>query len=101
MTLPKVVVWNCRGAGTQVAFRHLLLLVRRYNPDILILEETRLASNYIDKIIAKTRLNASIVSEAHGFSRDIWILWDKNNLELDLVSLDDQIINMVVCSTYQ
>lgn len=101
MTFPRIIAWNCRGAGSRIALRHLILLVRTQNPDILILEETRVSSRYIDQITAQTRFTASIVSEAYGFSGGIWILWDKDQVDLDLIELDEQIISVVVCSPHQ
>lgn len=89
MILPKIITWNCRGVGSPVELRHLLLLVRSHNPDILILEETRVSSKFFDKITVKTHFNASLVAKANRFSGDIWILWDQSNLKLELMSLDD------------
>lgn len=59
MILPKILAWNCRGVDSTYALRHLLLM-RSYNMDILILEETWVPSKLIDKIIAKSQFNTYI-----------------------------------------
>lgn len=68
MSLLKIIAWNCRGIGSSNALRHILLLLRSNNPDILILEETRVGSQYVERIIAKTNFTEKIVVEANRYS---------------------------------
>lgn len=53
MILSKIITCNCRGAGSGVALRHLLLLVRSHDPDVLILKETRVSSTFIQRFLTK------------------------------------------------
>lgn len=99
MSFPSIIAWNCTGVGSNIALRHLLLLLQQHNPNILILVETRVHSNFIDRIRRRTNFSNYIVSEAIGFSRGIWILWDNSKFQLELVFLDEQIINVLVHST--
>lgn len=96
MISPKIIVWNCRGVGSRCAIQHLLLLLRSNNPDILILEETRVQSTYITNFISKTNFDAYLVVEARGFSGGIWVLWDSSKVHLEPISFDDQIMNILV-----
>lgn len=45
MISPIVVFWNCRGAGSIQSVRHLNILMRQYQPNIVILVETRVHGN--------------------------------------------------------
>lgn len=96
MSIPNIV-----GAGSACALRHLLLLVRSNNPMILILVETRTSSSFIGNILSRTHFNDSIVSEAAGFADGIWILWDNTQLNLEMISIDDQFINVLVRGPHQ
>lgn len=89
MLLPQLVAWNCRGSGSVVALRHLMLLIKINKPDILILEELRCSSSAMDKIKQKMKFSGSIVVEVVGFSGGIWILWDESVLSLELITLDE------------
>lgn len=83
-----MIAWNCRGAGSSAALRHLILLVRSHKPHILILAETKISSNFILNIYTKTHFNDCLVSEVIGFYGGIWILWDNTKLRIDIMSLD-------------
>ncbi|XP_060969051.1 uncharacterized protein LOC133036541 [Cannabis sativa] len=41
----RVLAWNCRGLGNAVAVRQLTAILRRSNPEVIILSETRLAED--------------------------------------------------------
>lgn len=91
-----MLAWNCKGAGSRYALRHLLLLIRNHNSDIWMLFETRVGSDQAQVVLSKSHFNGLCASEALGFAEGIWILWDKTKLDLELLSLDDQIITAVV-----
>lgn len=88
------MVWNCRGAGSACFLRNLLLLVRIHHCSILVLLETRVNSSYINAIISKSSFTNFFVSEAMGFSRGIWVLWNSGDVKVELISLDEKVINV-------
>lgn len=96
MRPPKVVAWNCGNAGSAVAVRHLLFLIHCKKLDILILVEIRVHSNFITIFLAKTEFNQFFAAEASGFSGGIWILWNSHKLQIELASIDGQVINAVI-----
>lgn len=63
---------------------------------ILILVKTRVHSRCIDKLMCKSNFTSKIAAEATGYSSGIWILWDENSLHLDPVSINEQIVNMLL-----
>lgn len=90
------MAWNCRGESFLTALRHLSLLIKTNQPDILILVETRCPINVIDKIMNTTQFNSFVATEVVGFYGCIWTLWNSDDLTLDCLSVDEQIINVVV-----
>lgn len=95
MSLPKLIAWNCRGAGSNYAIRHLFLLLQKYNPNILILFETRVPSTKIQLILAKCPLDSFVVTEAVGFFGGIWVLWNSSVVDLELVARDEQVLTVL------
>lgn len=96
MTFPSIISWNCRGASSSRFFQHLSELIKTNKPDILILLETRCASTMVETIYRKTYMNNTIVFEACGFAGGIWIFWDNSSLQLESLSIHDQIVNVLV-----
>lgn len=70
MTFPNIIPWNYRVVGSSVALRYLLL-IQQCHPDILILVETCVHSQFIDKVRRRTQFSNCIVDEAIGFSGGI------------------------------
>lgn len=91
-----IIAWNCRGTGSRTFLRHLKLLINRYKSNILVLIETRVNSVFADKIVDITNFSDKIVVEAVRFSGGIWVMWNGSKIDLEAVSLDDQIINLLV-----
>lgn len=87
---------NCRGAGSADLFRNLLELVKNHRPEILILVETRVPSAHARRVLRNSRLNRIAVVEANGFAGGIWLLCDEHRVDLEVVSLNDQVITVVV-----
>lgn len=81
-----------------MALSHLFLLIKSHHPCILILVETCVDSSYVDRIVAKSNMTHSMVAEAQGFSKGIWILWNSNCIQIKPVAIDNQIITVVVCN---
>lgn len=75
----KIVVWNCRGAGSRDFRRHAKELLRNHKPEVFILIETRVRNCKAEKIIRKLGLGGCFKSPPEGISGGIWILW---NLDL-------------------
>ncbi|KAK8689133.1 hypothetical protein V6N13_087859 [Hibiscus sabdariffa] len=79
--------WNCRGAASPGFKCHLRNFVRRTNPMIVILLETRASGVVADFVVRKLGFVNSFRIEAQGFSDRIWILWsDLAVVEVKLVS---------------
>lgn len=74
MSLPTIIAWNYRGEGSRYAMRHLFMLLHSHNLDIVLLFETRVASDQPQFILQHSHLNDCCAAEAMGFVGGIWIL---------------------------
>lgn len=96
MLFPNIFLWNCREAGSNCFLRHVLQYIHTFNPNILILVETRVSSSYINCILHKSNYTNFLAVEACGFSGGIWMIWDATLVHVETVTVDDQIFNLVV-----
>lgn len=53
-------------------------------------------NSFASNIMAKTIFSNIIVLEACDFSGDIWVLWDLNIIYVECISIDEQVINLMV-----
>lgn len=76
----KIISWNISGAvGTDFrrAFRNLCL---SYQPNFIILYETKVSRERANNIISSLGFSSFIKVDALGFSGGIWVLWNPNNI---------------------
>ncbi|KAG8472266.1 hypothetical protein CXB51_034472 [Gossypium anomalum] len=71
----RILVWNCQGAGHPKFHRFLKEYLRDFDPDIVILVETRVSGRKADCVVGKIGLPYSYRIEARGFAGGIWVMW--------------------------
>ncbi|OMO51421.1 hypothetical protein CCACVL1_29805 [Corchorus capsularis] len=74
-----VLCYNARGAANPAFDQTIENLVTQYEPDLLIITETRVSGDKARDIGGKSWI------ELEGFSEGIWILWDPANVEGDFI----------------
>lgn len=67
-----------------------------HNPDILVLVETRVSSDHLHSNLANSRLDSFVVVEALDFAGGIWVIWDSKIVDFDLITAEDQVVNIIV-----
>ncbi|KAK7859999.1 hypothetical protein CFP56_000457 [Quercus suber] len=92
----KILVWNCRGAGSTSFHRNFLDMTRRLRPAIAIIMETRISGTKAEEVSSSLSFNNVCRSDASSFSGGIWILWNAQDTDLDILSVTDQAIHAVV-----
>lgn len=60
--------------------------------------ETRVPSRSATRVLRIGGFDGFICFEAKGFSSGIWIFWHMDRLSLELLTLNDQVINLVILS---
>lgn len=88
--------WNCSGAESHQFYTHLMEMIRSYKPEVLALLEARVSSNHAKKIVENSYFTNFLAAEACGFARGICFLWDKNSVEIEEISMHDQIIDVLI-----
>lgn len=85
-----IMSWNCSGAGARSFPRLIQEMKANYRIKVLIIIKPRVSGSRADNIIARMGYDKSHRVEAMGFSGGIWILWEDNLVEIDIISTTSQ-----------
>ena len=96
MTQPNIFVWNCRGARKRLFASMMKDLHRKHDFSILILLETRINGDRVDKVIKKLEFDGVYRVEANDFAGGIWALWDASMWRVNILSTSTQLIHMEI-----
>lgn len=94
-----IMIWNCQGAGSKVFFNTLAELLRRYDPSILALVETKIHCTLADDVCRRLKFDGIYRMEAQGFRGGIWVLWKTDIVDLKLLQSDTQFVTMKATQT--
>ncbi|KAI9125699.1 hypothetical protein K1719_003117 [Acacia pycnantha] len=92
-----ILVWNSRGAASKGFAAVLRDLKHRHRLDVVVILEPRVSGCAADRIIKNWGFKQSVRREAEGFSGGIWILWNLEELVVDVILLDEQFIHCNLC----
>ena len=88
--------WNVRGAGKK-GFVKIVSDLRKFSHfDVLAILEPRISGNKAANIIDRLGFRNNYIVEASGFSGGIWLLWNGNNLKLQVVASSKHTITAIV-----
>ena len=89
----KIMTWNCRGAASVPFGRTLREMVTQYKAEVVILLETRCSGEAIPHIIRRMNFKNFIIEEAHGFAGGIWIMWNRDDISINVLKKHQQFIH--------
>lgn len=87
-----ILVWNCPGARARRTLRHLQKMITMHRISMVALLETRVHS----KNFVSTFHSEVMTVEARGFAGGIWLMWNRQDIEVEEISSNDQILNVLV-----
>ncbi|KAI9086148.1 hypothetical protein K1719_031869 [Acacia pycnantha] len=89
----KTIVWNCRGVASKGIAAVIRDMKRRYRLDMMIILEPRISGRLASKVIKNWGFKHSVRLEAVGFSGGIWLLWELDEIQVDVRVMDEQFIH--------
>ena len=72
-------------------------LIRKYEPKVLALVETKVSGVIADNVYRKVDFRRMHTAVALGFSGGIWVLWRDNRISLNIIEENLQFITLEVC----
>jgi len=91
-----ILVWNVQGAGGREFLPILREHILQHKPRILALVETRTSGARAQAICDRIGFNKCIRMEAQGFQGEIWVLWNDEELRVDLVTMREQYVTVEI-----
>ena len=89
----KILAWNCRGLGNQLAIPTLRLLLRQQDPDLVFLSETKLQQQEFERLRFKVYydngFNVSCCDKRGGLG----LLW-RSSLDIEVLSSNNNMIDV-------
>ncbi|XP_028805248.1 uncharacterized protein LOC114760152 [Neltuma alba] len=92
----RIMVWNCRGAGSEGFRRGLKLACDNNRPNILGLLETRIQHDRAEGLFRRLGYGKWLISPGLGFFGGIWIGWREEKAHLELLELNEQFVHLSV-----
>ncbi|KAA8520195.1 hypothetical protein F0562_014451 [Nyssa sinensis] len=92
----KLLSWNCRGAGDAKFMRAMKDLCQLHQPSIVLLFDTRISGSNADQVIKEIGFSDSYCIDPVGFTGGIWLLWCKDDVEIEINPIASQQIHMAV-----
>lgn len=90
------LVWNCRGMGSRSTRLHLREMIQSYTPKIVAVLEPRVHSSRCYSFFRNLGFSDMLIVEVLGYVGGIWLVWDAQAVTLDVVSMGDHVISVVV-----
>lgn len=91
-----ISIWNCRGAF-KTKFKQMVSdLVSWHHPTIMVITETRVGGYKAKKVIKGLPFDGYAVLESIGFAGGIWLLWNSSMVQVEVLSLMEQEIHVLL-----
>ncbi|KAI9110616.1 hypothetical protein K1719_018482 [Acacia pycnantha] len=89
----KLLVWNSRGAASKGFAAVVKDMKSRHKLDLVVILEPRVSGIQASRIIKNWGFRHSVRMEAEGFSGGIWIVWQRDDLNMAVITKDEQFIH--------
>ena len=91
-----IIIWNSRGALKSNFQGHIRDLVQEHDPAILVVMETKLGGDRVKAITDRLPLDGAIHTDTIGYSGGLWLLWNSDIVEVELLAKTEQEIHAEV-----
>lgn len=91
-----ILMWNCRGALNPDFKRQIFEMAVNHNLTIMVIIETRVRGDRAERIIDDLPFDGFITTETIGYARGLWVLWKKEEADIDLLAATEQEIHATI-----
>ena len=72
------ICWNCRGLGTPRAVHEVAKLVKKFNPQLLFLSETKKRSSEMEWLRSRWKFDNCFAVDSRGKAGGLAFLWSED-----------------------
>ena len=80
-----IICWNCKGALNPRFRRTLDSLMSKFNPQLVIVTETRIGGSRVKDITDRLPFDGAIHTDTIGYAGGLWLLWNSDAVEVTLL----------------
>lgn len=80
--------------------RVMKMLIKRHNPSIVALLETRVSEDSVVEIVSKLGFSHSIIVDPHGYSGGLVLLWNDSEIDIQATKKSRWAIHVVVTAKF-
>lgn len=92
----KILSWNVRGAARTSFISSIRYLIDVYKVDICLVLEPRTSGTKAKRIVNRMGFNKFYLEDARGFAGGIWVCWNNENGQVEVIVCTFQVVIMVV-----
>lgn len=92
----KIISWNCREASSDDTTTTIKDMVRKHNPFMVFVLETRLPAACINTLKQNLKFDLAYGIDALGYSGGIWLLWESQRIQVDILPHDFLALHAIV-----
>lgn len=92
----KILTWNCRGAAKASFPMVARDIIRSRHPTVLAILETRVSGEHAKAIADPLGYSSFIGADSVGFSGGIWLMWNKEDIDIQAISRSRWAIHAVI-----
>ena len=96
LSIMNFIIWNNRGALKPNFQGHIRYLVQEHNLAILVVMDTKLGGDRAKAITDKMPFDGAIHTNTIGYSGGLWLLWNSDFVEVELLAKIEQEIHIEV-----
>jgi len=89
-----LLIWNIQGIGNSETLNILREHIRQHRPHIVALVETRISGVRAQSVNKKIGFRNCFRVEAQGFQGGIWVLWNEEEMEIEILTSHAQFVTM-------
>lgn len=93
----RIIVWNCRGAGSDAFGRAVKMMCKDSHPDVLVLLETRVEVGRAVGLSKKLGFDKYYTVAGDGYAGGIWLMWKSSNVDIGIIEDHYQFCHTSIC----
>ncbi|KAL3499529.1 hypothetical protein ACH5RR_038622 [Cinchona calisaya] len=94
--ISKIFTWSAKGVVNQSFRQHLLEYLNIHKPRIVIITETKISGTVAQHMCDSLPFSRRFILDAQGFRCGIWILWNEDEIIMEIVNSSNQSVQAVV-----
>lgn len=91
-----IIIWNCKGVFKPKFKQMVIDLINWHNPVVMVITKTKVSGYRDEEVIKGLPFDGFAMLETLGFAGGIWLLWKSSMVQVEVLSLTEQEIHVLL-----